>query len=87
MPTLPGLTVTQAQYDRIVAAFPGSTLAKKAVAYNEWLTNALIDYVRAAEIAAVNNEMNTLRAARLAAVEASLPPRPNTPVELPPGAP
>lgn len=39
MPTLPTLTVTQAQADRLLAAF-GSTAA-----YKEWLKDALIGYV------------------------------------------
>lgn len=76
MPTLPTLTVTQAQYDRIVAAFPGDTLAKKGAAYNAWLTGELIDFVRAAEVHVIDEETNATKAARLAALEASLPTRP-----------
>jgi uncharacterized protein (DUF1499 family) len=75
MPTLPTLSPTQTQFDRIVAAFPGSTLADKQANYLAWLTNNLIDFVRDVESAAVDQEINTLRAQRLAAVDASLPPR------------
>lgn len=80
MPTLPTLTVTQNQYDRIVAAFPGTTLGEKAADYNAWLTGNLIDFVRQAEINVIDVETNALKITRMAEVEASLPPRPQFPV-------
>ena len=45
MPDLPTISPTQAQFDRIVAAFPGATNAEKVAAYKSWLTNRLIDHV------------------------------------------
>lgn len=75
MPTLPTLTVTQAHYDRIVAAFPGATATDKSVAYQAWLTNNLIDMVESVEAAKIDADAEVLRRAKLDALVASLPPR------------
>jgi hypothetical protein len=75
MPTLPGLDVTQAQYDRIVAAFPGATLAEKAANYKAWLSNNLIDEVERAEARKIEDAANLDKQAKLNALRESLPPR------------
>lgn len=80
MPALPTINIPQGQFDRVVAAFPGDTLAAKAANYQAWLTGQLIDFVRQAEIRAIDEETNVTRTQRLAAVEAGLPPRPQFPV-------
>lgn len=65
MPVLPNLgDIPQAQFDRIVAAFPGTTSAEKTQSYQDWLTNRILDQVTTVE-------MN--RAA--AAISSSLPAR------------
>ena len=79
MPDLPALTLSQAHYDRVVAAFPGVTLPKKADAYKAWLTGNLIDFVYAAEARRIDEAANTAKAAELAALAASLPTRPPFP--------
>lgn len=79
MPDLPALTLSQAHYDRVVAAFPGTTLAAKAAAYKAWLTGNLIDYVHATEARRIDEAANTAKATELAALAASLPPRPPYP--------
>ena len=75
MPDLPTLTVTQAHFDRLVAAFPGATPAEKAVSYKAWLTNGLIDFVQAVEASRIDEAANTAKAQQLAALAASLPPK------------
>ena len=79
MPDLPALTLSQAHYDRVVAAFPGGTLAQKAAAYKAWLTGNLIDFVNATESRRIDEAANTAKAAELAALTASLPARPEFP--------
>lgn len=69
MPDLPGITgVPQAQFDKIVACFPGATLAEKADAYKAWQINRVLDYVEEVE----------QRRAQVA-IHASLPQRPVDP--------
>lgn len=75
MPNLPALDVPQAQYDRLVAAFPGTTPAEKAAAYRAWLTNRLIDYVLAREAVGVEVELQAIREARVKQIRDSLPAR------------
>lgn len=75
MPTLPGLDLSQAHYDRVVAAFPGSTLAEKAAAYRAWLANKLIEEVMRIEGLALDVELGAEKTRRWKAIEASLPPR------------
>lgn len=70
----------QEHFDRIVAAFPGDDLTAKANAYKAWLTNNLIDEVERAEVRQIDAATNADKAAKLAALTASLPPR----VEYPP---
>lgn len=76
MPDLPTLTLSQNHYDRVVAAFPGDTLALKAAAYKAWLTCELIDYVQAVEGRRLSNEAAATLAAQVAAIATSLPIRP-----------
>lgn len=75
MPDLPTLTLSQEHFDRVVAAFPGSTAAAKADAYRAWLTNRLIDRVESSEMSRIDAEVNATRAAAWAALRASLPAR------------
>lgn len=84
MPDLPTLTVSQAHYDRIVAAFVGDTLAEKAASYRAWLTNHLINEVERVETRRVEAEVSVERDAKMAAVRASLPPRQTYPPVGPP---
>jgi len=79
MPDLPALTLSQAHYDRVVAAFPGTTLAAKAAAYKAWLTGNLIDFVALTEARAIDEAANADKAAKMAALAASLPTRPEFP--------
>lgn len=85
MPDLPTLTVSQAHFDRLVAAFPGATLAEKAKAYKDWLTNQLIDKVLESEAANVEIALQQERVRRRQEIIASLPPRPE-PTPPPPAA-
>ena len=73
MPELPSLgNIPQAQFDRIVASFPGTTNAEKAQAYIDFSINNLID--RAERV-----EMSRSRRA----IVASLPARrPDPPVDF-----
>lgn len=73
MPDLPTLTLSQAHYDRVVQAFPGATLAEKAAAYKNWLTNNLIDFVQTAETAVIDQAAAQNKATQLEALRASLP--------------
>jgi hypothetical protein len=71
MPLLPNLgDIPQAQFDRIVAAFPGATNAEKTQAYKDWLTNRLIDRVSVVEQTRLSHQ-----------VESSLPARRPEPTE------
>lgn len=82
MPALPTLDVSQAHYDRIVAAFPGATSAEKASAYRTWLTNHLIDEVESVEIRVIQSEAALSMSTKMAALSANLPPR----APYPPGS-
>jgi hypothetical protein len=76
VPTLPNLgDIPQAQFDRIVAAFPGTTAAEKTASYQAWLTNSLIGYVEQVEGAVVQTEVHALMESRMRALRDSLPPR------------
>jgi hypothetical protein len=76
MPDLPPLTLSQAHYDRVVAAFPGSTLAEKANNYKAWLTGQLIDYVFTIEMTAMRRSLDIQAQTKAAEIQASLPSRP-----------
>ena len=86
MPALPTLNLSDAHFARVVNAFPGTTNAEKAAAYNRWLTNNLIDFVMRAELDALEVTLNAefqaqqtamqeTRRLKREAVIASLPPR------------
>lgn len=69
MPELPSLgNLPQVQFDKIVASFPGATLAEKAQAYKDWSVNRLIDRVEQVEFYRAQ-----------AAIQSSLPARPPEP--------
>lgn len=74
MPDLPTLTLSQAHYDRVVAAFPGTTLAEKAANYRNWLTNNLIDFVEVTEVRAIEDTYNAQKTAKIDALRAGLLP-------------
>jgi len=75
MPDLPTLTIAdQSQYDRVVAAFPGDTLAKKAAAYKAWLTNHLIAFVEEQEAWKIETAAQADKITKLQALRASIPP-------------
>lgn len=73
MPDLPTITVTQAQADRIIAAF-GADQATAVPAYKRWLAGAVRQHVlqQAAEAQQTANVAATTAA--LVATEALLPP-------------
>lgn len=75
MPNLPTITLSQAHYDRVVAAFPGATAADKTAAYRAWTTNRLIERVQAVEMRKVQEQHNAAARTAEAAVIASLPDR------------
>ena len=75
MPDLPTKTLSQAHYNRVVAAFPGETLGEKAAAYDAWLTNHLIDYVEQVEARKIDEQAVISKQQQLAALAESLPPR------------
>jgi len=69
MPDLPAVkNVPQAQFDKIVACFPGATMQEKSDAFIAWQINRILDYVEEVE----------QRKAQ-AAIHASLPQRPVDP--------
>jgi hypothetical protein len=76
MPDLPALTLSQAHFDRVVAAFPGNTLAEKASSYKAWLTGQLIDYVRMIETVRLEEAARIATKIKIDEVMATLPPRP-----------
>lgn len=75
MHDLPSLTVSDAHYSLIVAAFPGANEAEKVTAYRAWLTNRLIERVESRLL----NQIAAQREADIAAMRASLPPRADEP--------
>ena len=75
MPTLPTLEVSQAHFDRIVAAFPGATLAEKAANYQKWLTNSLIDEVERLEREKITASFAIQMTSAIQELVESLPPR------------
>lgn len=74
MPDLPGKKLSQAHFDRVVAAFPGNTAAQKAEAYDVWLTNRLVERVQMVEARRIRAEMDVATTAALELVTNSLPP-------------
>ena len=66
---LPTFSVTEDQASRLLEAF-GSVDA-----YLVWLQDALIDKVMSHEASLIEQELNVIKAQRLEALRASLPPR------------
>ena len=82
MPNLPTKSLSQEHYDRVVASFPGATAAEKATAYDNWLTNRLIERVQMVETSKLEAQATTLKDAAFAALMATLPdkaPEPGMP--------
>lgn len=79
MPDLPPLTLSQAHFDRVVAAFPGVDLTAKSTAYKAWLTGQLIDFVGGVEAQKLEAKFAAEKEAALVTLAASLPPRPQFP--------
>lgn len=74
MPDLPSPgTVTQAQQDRILAAFPGATNAEKLVEYKALLQRTLRGYVLQKEAEKIDVDNNKAKQEALDAAEAALP--------------
>ena len=67
MPTLPTLTVTQAQADRMLATYGD------VATYKEWLRVQIIDYVLRSEAQALDEQHNTTKGAALASLAAEMP--------------
>lgn len=83
MPLLPNLgDIPEAQFNRIVAAFPGATMADKAAAYRRWLTNRLIERVEQAEFRRIDRATMARRDAIREEWATTLPPSQEEP-ELP----
>lgn len=74
MPTLPTLTVTQAQADRMLAAY-GSVDA-----YKEWLRDRIVAHVLQVEARALDEQANATKRQQLATLANSMPqpPAPTT---------
>ena len=68
MPTLPNLTVTDAQLAKCVGVFGD------AAGYRAWLKAALRDEVQRRTARQLDEDANTAKRAALAALEADLPP-------------
>lgn len=75
MPDLPLITLSQAHYDRVVAAFPGADLAKKAAAYQAWTINNLIEFVANTEGTRLEQQFAAQKDAAFTAFLATLPPK------------
>lgn len=75
MPNLPTKGLSQAHYDRVVGALPGTTPAEKAASYDAWLTNHLIDLVEQAEMRKAQADADASLLALMEQVRASLPDR------------
>jgi uncharacterized protein (DUF1499 family) len=82
MPDLPTLTLSQEHYDRVVAAFPGTTSAEKVAAYRAWSFGHLIDFVKSTEFTKISEQHRVQMEAAMASLNASLPPRPVYPPPL-----
>jgi hypothetical protein len=74
MPDLPLISMSQAHYDRVVAAFPGVGAAK-AQAYVDWSINNLISYVEQVEYDKIDKEYQTQANTKRQQIRDSLPPR------------
>lgn len=72
MPTLPTLTVTDAQATRIQNAFPGATTAEKVEAYKAWLRQAVRGVVKAQEQDALRTKYEADVAASVTTVDNDL---------------
>lgn len=78
MPTLPNLTVTDAQLAKCVGVFGD------AAGYRTWLKEALRDEVARRTARALDEAHNTAKRAALAALETDLPPADVKPADVEP---
>lgn len=78
MPTLPNLTVTDAQLAKCVASFGD------AAGYRAWLKAALRDEVARRTARNLDEAHNTAKRAALAALETDLPPADVKPADVEP---
>lgn len=78
MPTLPTITVTQAQADRIILAF-GTDQTTAIAAYKDWLTREVRAKVLAQAMEAHIATYNAGVKASIEATTAALPPEPVVP--------
>jgi hypothetical protein len=76
MPVLPSVSVTQAQADRIIAAF-GDDQATAIIAYKDWLVKAIRTYVLAHTAHQLAENRAMAESIAYQAVLADLPPDPN----------
>ena len=76
MPTLPTFDVTQAQSDRMMAAFsqPGDTQAQTVARYKEWLRGEIVFYVQQVELAKVKAQNKISETNVVNDVATALPP-------------
>lgn len=82
MPTLPTLTVTQSQADRMLAAYapyPGATQAETIDAYKEWLRAQIVRYVSDTEVLQVRQTVAALERDKATEVANALPKPPPPP--------
>lgn len=76
MPALPAIQLTQVQYDQVLNAFPGKTLAERSQAYQAWVVENIVAYAEAKEIRAIDEASNNLKATKLNELRDKLNPRP-----------
>lgn len=80
MPNLPTITVSQAQADRIIAAFgAGGTQAEAVARYKEWLRRQVNEFTKQTELLTLRREHQLAENQKLAEIQDSLP----QPVEEP----
>lgn len=75
MPNLPIVNLSQAHFDRVVAAFPGDTGEEKTLSYQHWLVNNLIDFVEQREIAQLQMQHQQALNEAMDNIRESVPPR------------
>lgn len=78
MPDLPTINVTQAQADRMLAAF--GSVPK----YKEWLRQQIVNHVLSVEVQGVQQEVEVAQRAKRQEVIDALPKPPPPPAEPPP---
>jgi len=78
MPNLPTLTMSQAQVDRIIAAFgAGGTQQEAAARYKEWLRRNVIAYTEEAELMTLRREHQLAEQQKRQEIAGSMPQEPD----------